>query len=115
MGGVFITLDLLGHVRAANSEGQVDAPLLLADDNGVFMLQSGWWGGYRKKYVDGRLSGASVEIDVAEFERLREIAYLIFGRRDFFGRWQPGMLQKELPLISLPYPECVEVGVACEA
>jgi hypothetical protein len=81
-------------------------PYLLEDENGVFTLSRQDRGIFRrdkyfKTYETGKLAGQAVEISKDEFSVLREEAEALWGTTDWKGDWVPGLLRRELPVITI--------------
>ena len=98
-GGLAI-LDAFSMYRDQKMSQYVMAPYVLEDENGSFTLQQQGliWRSYSKRYISGSLEGQSVSIGSREFGELRDEAEALWGRVNFWGDWEPGLLRRELPV-----------------
>jgi len=102
----FALLDVFLMYRDQKMARYVMAPYLLEDDAGIFTLQREDPGIFRsmryyKKYETGDLAGGNpVEISKDEFNELHEEAKLLWGTTDWAGDWVPGLLRRELEVVS---------------
>jgi hypothetical protein len=102
----FQLLQLFLMYRDANLARFVMAPYLLEDTQGVFSISEQHEGifhfnKYFKEYKTGPLAGQSVEITSEEFSKLREEAEALWGTTDWKGDWVPGLLRRELPVVTV--------------
>jgi hypothetical protein len=56
---------------------------------------------YFKTYIDGELVGQQIEIAFPEFSGLRKEAEALWGTTDWKGDFVPGLLLKELPVVTI--------------
>jgi hypothetical protein len=99
-----VLLDALNYAREENAAKYREAPYVLEDEGGSFIVEygrEGWFSPvYQKRYVGGEKEGSVIRIDKDEFRYLKDEAEALYGKKDFWGNWVPGKLRKELPVES---------------
>jgi hypothetical protein len=102
--GILAVLDAFLMYRESKMAQAIWAPYVLEDEKGFFILQHHTAllsSKYFKKYTDGELAGQQVEITPSEFRALRDEAEALWGTTDWKGDFVPGLLLRELPVISI--------------
>lgn len=102
--GILAVLDAFLMYREFKLAQAIWAPYVLEDEKGFFVLQhrtSLFSSEYFKKYTDGELAGQQIELTPVEFRGLRDEAEALWGTTDWKGDFVPGLLLRELPVISI--------------
>ena len=83
----------------------VMAPYVLEDEQGLFTLEQSkslLTSQYYKVYISGDATGQRLTISSEEFQGLRAEAEALWGTTDWKGDFVPGLLNRDLPVISGP-------------
>jgi hypothetical protein len=101
--GMLALLDAFLIYRDSKMSQAAWAPYVLEDEKGIFILQyreSLLSSEYFKTYIDGESAGQQVDLAFPEFSGLREEAEALWGTTDWKGDFVPGLLLRELPVIT---------------
>ena len=102
--GILAVLEAFHMYRESKLAQAIWAPYVLEDEKGFFILlqrTSLFSSEYFKKYTDGEFAGQQVELSLSEFRKLRDEAEALWGTTDWNGDFVPGLLLRELPVISI--------------
>lgn len=99
----FALWDVFMMYREVKVSQYVFAPYLLEDEGGVFTIgesKAHWFARhyYWKTYQSGPMAGEKVYIDKDEFIFWLREAQALWGRLDFWGDFEPGLLNPRLPV-----------------